>query len=69
MASRGWGRRGPARGNGRPLQIFYQQTFIKAMGVAIATAAQADAAKGQEGASNLQRFKAHHPPTFTGGGV
>ena len=23
---------------------------------------------GQGGASNLQRFKAHHPPTFTGGG-
>ena len=38
------------------------------MGVTIATAALADAARGQEGASNLQRFKAHHPPTFMGGG-
>ena len=38
------------------------------MGAAIATATQADAARGQGGASNLQRFKAHHPPTFTGGG-
>ena len=38
------------------------------MGAAIATAAQTDAAIGQGGASNLQRFKAHHPPTFTGGG-
>ena len=38
------------------------------MGVAIATTAQADAARGQGGASNLQRFKAHHPLTFTGGG-
>ena len=47
---------------------FYQQAFIEAMGAAIATAAQADATKGQGGASNLQRFKAHHPPTFMGGG-
>ena len=38
------------------------------MGVAIATAAHADAARGHGGSSNLQRFKAHHPPTFTGGG-
>ena len=38
------------------------------MGVKIATDAQANAAKGQGGASDLQRFKAHHPPTFTGGG-
>ena len=38
------------------------------MGSAIATASQADAARVQGGASNLQRFKAHHPPMFTGGG-
>ena len=38
------------------------------MGVAIAIAAQANVARGQGGANNLQRFKAHHPPTFTGGG-
>ena len=38
------------------------------MGAAIATIAQANAARGQGGACNLQRFKAHHPPTFTGGG-
>ena len=38
------------------------------MGAAIATASQADAARGQGGASNLQRFKAHHSPTFMGGG-
>ena len=48
--------------------FFYQEAFIEAMGAAIATATQADAARGQGGASNLQRFKAHHPPTFTGGG-
>ena len=68
MASRGRGRRGRPLGDGRPPPIFYQQAFIEAMGVAIATTAQADVARGQEGASNLQRFKAHHPPTFTGGG-
>ena len=39
------------------------------MGAAIATAAQADVARGQGGVSNLQVFKAHHPPTFTGGGT
>ena len=33
-----------------------------------ATIAQASATGGQEGSSNLQRFKAHHPPTFRGGG-
>ena len=29
---------------------------------------QASAAGSQGGSSNLQRFKAHHPPTFIGGG-
>ena len=38
------------------------------MGAMIATVAQANAAKGQGGANNLQRFKAHHPPKFTEGG-
>ena len=30
--------------------------------------AQASIVGSQEGPSNLQKFKAHHPPTFTGGG-
>ena len=68
MESRGQGRRGRPRGNSRPPPAFYQQAFIEAMGVVIATAAQTHATRGQGGASNLQRFKAHHPPTFTGGG-
>ena len=68
MASRGQGLRGHPRGDGRPPPVFDQQAFIEAMGAAIAIAAQADAAKGQEGANNLQMFKAHHPATFTGGG-
>ena len=29
---------------------------------------QASVAGSQGGLSNLQRFKAHHPPTFTRGG-
>ena len=68
MASRGRGRRGRPRGDGRPPPVFDQQAFIVAMGATIATSAQADAARGQGGASNLQRFKAHHPLTFTRGG-
>ena len=48
--------------------IFYQQAFVEAVGITIATIAQASAAGSQEGPSNLQRFKAHHPSIFTGGG-
>ena len=68
MTSRGRGRRGHQRGDGRPPPVFDQQAFIEAMGAAIATAAQDNAARGQGGASYLQRLKEHHPPTFTGGG-
>ena len=68
MASRGRGRRGHPRGDGRPPPVFYQHAFIEAIGAAIATATQADATRGQGGASNLQRFKAHHPPSFAGEG-
>ena len=53
MASRGRGRRGRPWGDGRPPPVFDQQAFIEAMGAAIATASQADAARGQGGASNL----------------
>ena len=38
------------------------------MGAAVSTIARVNAAGGQGGSSNLQRFKAHHPPTFMGGG-
>ena len=38
------------------------------MGATIATTALANAARGQGGASNIQRFKAHHPLMFMGGG-
>ena len=36
--------------------------------VVAAFIAQASVTMGQEGSSNLQRFKVHHPPTFKGGG-
>ena len=41
---------------------------MEAMGAAAAAIAQASAAGGQGGPSNLKRFIAHHPPTFTRGG-
>ena len=77
MASRGQGRKGRKgrpRGTGQAPPtfdqppVFDQQTFAEAVGVAAATIAQASIAGGQGGPSNLQRFRAHHPPTFTGGG-
>ena len=48
--------------------MFDQHTFVKAMGVAAIAIAHASAVGGQGGPSNLQRFIAHHLPTFTGGG-
>ena len=77
MASRGRGRRGH---RGRPQgtdqapptfdqpPVFDQQAFIEAVGIAVAAIAQAGISGSQRGPSNLQRFRAHHPPTFTGGG-
>ena len=41
---------------------------MEAMSVAFISIAQASAVRGQGGSNNLQRFKAHHPPTFMGGG-
>ena len=74
MASRGRGHRGRPRGTGQappafdqPL-VFDQQVFAEAIGIAVAAIAQASAAGSQGGPSNLQRFRAHHPPIFTGGG-
>ena len=74
MASRGRGRRGRPRGTGQAPStcdqppVFDQQAFAEAVGVAAATIAQAGIAGSQGDPSNLQRFRAHHPPTFTGGG-
>ena len=68
MASRGCGGRGHPRGSSRPVPGFDQQAFVEAMGAAFTTIAQASATSGQGGPSDLQRFRAHHPPTFRGGG-
>ena len=74
MASRGQGRRGRPRGAGQAPPTFDQppvldkQVFAEAVGITAAAIAQAGIAGRQENPNNLQRFRAHHPPTFTGGG-
>ena len=68
MASRGRGRRGRPRGTGQAPPVFDQQAFTEAVGITTAAIAQAGIAGTQEDPSNLQRFRAHHPPTCTGGG-
>ena len=74
MASRGRGRRGRPRGTGQAPpafdqpSVFDQQAFVEAVGIAAAAIAQVGITCSQGGLSNLHRFRAHHPPTFTGGG-
>ena len=68
MASRGRGRRGRPRGASQAPLVFDQQAFVEVVGIAAAAIAQASAAGSQRGPSNLQRFRAHHPSTFSGGG-
>ena len=68
MASRGRGRRGRPRGASQAPPVFDQQAFVEVVGMAAAAIAQTSAAGSQGGPSNLQRFRAHHPPTFIGGG-
>ena len=68
MASRGRGRRGRPRGTGQTPPVFDQQAFTETVGIAAAAIIQAGIAGGQRGPSNLQRFRAHHPLTFKGGG-
>ena len=48
--------------------MFDQQAFAEAVGIATTAIAQTNATSSQGGPSNLQRFRAHHPPTFTRGG-
>ena len=74
MTSRGRGRRGRPRGTGQAPPTFDQppvfdrHAFVEAVGVAAAAIAQASITSSQGGPSNLQIFRAHHPPIFTGGG-
>ena len=68
MASRGRGRRGRPRGIGQTPPVFDQQAFTEAIGITADAIAQVGIAGRHEGPSNFQRFRAHHPATFTGGG-
>ena len=68
MASRGRGRRGRPRGTSQAPPIFDQQAFVEVVGIVTAAIAQAGIEGSQGGPSNLQRSRAHHLPTFTGGG-
>ena len=74
MASRGRGRRGRPWGTSQTPPtfdqppVFDQHAFAEAVGIAAAATSQASIAGSQGGPSNLQRFRAHYPPTFTGGG-
>ena len=74
MASRGQGRRGRPRGTCQApptfdqLPAFDQRAFVEAVGVVVAIIAQASIAGSQGDPSNPQRFRTHHPPTFTEGG-
>ena len=74
MASRGRGHRGRPRGAGQAPPtfdqppVFDQQAFVEVVGVTAAAIARASVVDNQGGPSNLQRFRAHHPPIFTGGG-
>ena len=68
MASRGRGCRGHPRGTSQAPPVFDQQAFAEAVGITATAIAQASVEGSQGGPSNIQRFRAHHPPTFTGGG-
>ena len=68
MTSRGRGRRGRPRGTSQAPPVFDQQTCTEAVGIIAADIAQDGIAGRQEDPSNLQRFRAHHPPTLRGGG-
>ena len=68
MASRGRGCRERPQGTGQAPPVFDQQTFAEAVGITANAMAQAGIAGRQEDPSNLQRFRAYHPPTFTEGG-
>ena len=65
MASHGRGCRGRPRGASQASPVFDQQAFAEAVEIAAAAIAQASTTGSQGGPSNLQRFRSHHPPTFT----
>ena len=68
MASRERGCRGRPRGASQAPPVFDQKAFAEAVGITTVAITQANAVGSQGGPSNLQRFTAHHPLIFTGGG-
>ena len=68
MVSRGRARKGCPQGTSQAPPGFDQQAFVEAMSTDFTTIAQTSTVEGRGGFSNLQRFKAHHPLTFMGGG-
>ena len=60
--------RGCLRGASQTPPVFDQQAFAEVVGIATGSIAQASAEGSQRGPSNLQRFRANHPPTFPRGG-
>ena len=68
MASRWRGHKGRPRGASQAPPVFDQQAFTEVVGIAAAAIAQTSGTGSQGGPSNLQRFRTHHHPTFTGGG-
>ena len=68
MASRGRGHKGRPQDIGQTPSVFDKQAFAEAIGITSAAIAQAGITGSQGDPSNLQRFRTHHPPTFTGGG-
>ena len=69
MESQGRGHRGRPRGASQAPPIFDQQAFAEAVGIVAAAIVQASVARGQGGPSDLQRFMAHHPPSFMEEGI
>ena len=67
MASRGRGRRGRPRGNGKAPPAFDQQAFAEAVRITVAAIAQACAVVNQGGSNDLQRLEAHRSPMVRGG--
>ena len=68
MASRGRGRKGRPQDTGQTPPVFDKQAFAEAIGITATAIAQAGMAGIQGDPSNPQRFRTHHPPTFTGVG-
>ena len=68
MASRGRGRKGRPQDTGQTPPVFDKQAFAEAIGITAAAIAQAGIEGRRGDPSKPQRFRTHHPLTFTWGG-